>query len=67
MSGDLLDALPGVHQLKLVCEGVAALQDGDPLKALQIASDLAPVPGVQSALKGASAAAATGQKLSQKE
>ncbi|HOT11562.1 MAG TPA: hypothetical protein PK710_17420, partial [Polyangiaceae bacterium] len=52
----LLGSIPGVAQVKLALEGVAALKNGDASKVLQLASDLVPVPGVRSALQTASQA-----------
>lgn len=53
---NLLDAIPGVAQVKMALEGVVALKDGDAAKALSIAGDLIPIPGVSGALKSASKA-----------
>ncbi len=60
--GNLMDAIPGVAQVKMAIEGVAALKDGDPAKALEIASRLVPIPGVSTALASASKVAAAVQK-----
>ena len=62
----LLDAIPGVSQVKLALEGVAALQDGDPMKVLQLAADLVPIPGVRSVLETASQTVATVKKAGKK-
>lgn len=62
----LLDAIPGVAQVKLAVEGVVALTEGDPAKALRIASELVPIPGVSGALKTASGAVAAADAASKK-
>jgi hypothetical protein len=62
----LLDAIPGVSQVKLALEGVAALKDGDPTKVLQLAADLVPIPGVRSVLQSASQTVATVNKAGKK-
>jgi hypothetical protein len=62
----LLDAIPGVSQVKLALEGVAALKDGDPMKVLQLAADLVPIPGVRSVLETASKTVATVKKAGKK-
>lgn len=60
--GNLLNAIPGVAQVKMAIEGVEALKNGDPAKALEIASKLVPIPGVSTALASASRVAAAVQK-----
>lgn len=62
----ILDAIPGVAQVKLALEGVAALKDGDTSKVLQLAADLVPIPGVRGVLQSASEAVATAKKAGKK-
>jgi hypothetical protein len=57
----LLDSIPGVAQVKLALEGVAALKDGDTSKVFRLAADLVPVPGVRSVLETASTTVASVQ------
>lgn len=52
----ILDSIPGISQVKLALEGVAALRNGDTSKVLQLAGDLVPIPGVRSVLQSASQA-----------
>ncbi len=58
----LLSGLPGVAQVKMALEGVAALRNGDPSKVLELAGDLIPIPGVKSVLQSASKTIATVKK-----
>ncbi len=64
----LLGSLPGVAQVKAAFDGVMALKDGDPAKALRAAAALVPVPGLsgvlETAAKGVDAVNDTKKKLS---
>jgi hypothetical protein len=62
----LLDAIPGVAQVKLALESVVALTEGDASKALALAADLIPIPGVRGVLQTASKVAETAHKAAKR-